>query len=399
MQRKSVPLVEVIQKLPSTEAIMRRVHNQKNILPSTQDSDSLPKSSISDFHDQNTYQVANPSSKVNFLIYELLPTIVILIVPLSVHAGFFNTLATVFAEEKESVAMVEVTNYSSVHTPLLSATKNPDPLKAIGGGDVFFEDGALVSTGPVGADEIKSAQIGTGEISVYVVREGDALSQIAEMYGVTTNTILWANDITKATDINQGQSLVILPIVGVRHTVGKGETLGTIVKKYEANLEEVLEYNNLGSADGISVGTEIMIPGGELHTAKKVVAKASPTKTSGTKTSGAGLSHPVPGAIKTQGIHGYNGVDLGSAYGTAIRAAAGGTVIVSKGAGWNGGYGNYIVVKHSNGTQTLYAHLSSNAVVAGAEVGQGDVIGAMGNTGKSTGVHLHFEVRGGTNPF
>ena len=74
-------------------------------------------------------------------------------------------------------------------------------------------------------------------------------------------------------------------------------------------------------------------------------------------------------------------------------------MLVSKSSGWNGGYGNYIVIKHSNGTQTLYSHLSSNAVVVGDVVEQGENIGVMGNTGKSTGTHLHFEVRGGTNPF
>ncbi len=387
------------QKFLSTEAKKRRVHNHKNILPSTQDSDVLPKSPTNDFHTENTYQTIGLSRKVTFFVYELLPTLLILVIPLSVHAGFFNTLAQVFSHEVVAQITEDTIDRSSLTTPLLSATKNPDAQKAIGGGDISFENGVLFSTGPIGEDEIKNAQAGSGEISVYVVREGDALSQIAEMYGVTTNTILWANDMTKATDIREGQSLVILPIVGVRHTVVKGETLGTIVKKYEANMEEVLEYNNLDSAGGITIGTEIMIPGGELHTAKKVVAKASPTKTSGSKATGTGLSHPAPGALKTQGIHGYNGVDLGASYGTAIKAAAAGTVIVSKGAGWNGGYGNYIVIKHSNGTQTLYAHLSSNGVVVGDEVGQGDVIGAMGNTGKSTGVHLHFEVRGGTNPF
>jgi murein DD-endopeptidase MepM/ murein hydrolase activator NlpD len=72
---------------------------------------------------------------------------------------------------------------------------------------------------------------------------------------------------------------------------------------------------------------------------------------------------------------------------------------VSKSSGWNGGYGQYVVIKHANGTQTLYAHLSSNAVGVGDVVAAGETIGALGNTGKSTGPHLHFEVRGGRNPF
>ena len=103
--------------------------------------------------------------------------------------------------------------------------------------------------------------------------------------------------------------------------------------------------------------------------------------------------------MKTQGIHGYNAVDLAAGPGSSIRAAAAGEVIVSKATGWNGGYGQYIVIRHASGAQTLYAHLSSNAVGVGNYVSQGEVIGGMGNTGRSTGNHLHFEVRGGRNPF
>ena len=92
-------------------------------------------------------------------------------------------------------------------------------------------------------------------------------------------------------------------------------------------------------------------------------------------------------------------MDLAASIGTTIRAAAAGEVIVSKSTGWNGGYGQYIVIKHSNGSQTLYAHLSANSVGVGDSVAAGEVIGAMGNSGKSTGPHLHFEVRGAKNPF
>lgn len=296
-----------------------------------------------------------------------------------------------------TVVVADEIDYSPINTPLLSASK-VDPTLAIGGGDISVVEGALMSGVPATkADKAQSRS--TGEISVYTVRQGDSLSQIAEMYGVTTNTILWANDIQKASGIQPGDTLVILPIVGVQHTVAKGETLASIVKKYEADLEEVLEYNNITSADGIAIGTELMIPGGSLHTATRVASRPTPTSSSGAVSGGGGFSHPVPGAVRTQGVHGYNGVDLAAAHGTAIRAAAAGEVIVSKASGWNGGYGQYIVIKHANGTQTLYAHLSANYVSVGDWVGVGATIGAMGNTGRSTGTHLHFEVRGGSNPF
>lgn len=339
-----------------------------------------------------------PSTRATIRITEFLPLLAILLIPASVHAGVFSSIAQLWSEDVVEQQIELSVDHSAQFTPLLSATLNPDLQKAIGGGDVSVTDGALISTGPVGADEIAASHNSGGEISVYVVREGDALSQIAEMYGVTTNTILWANDLTSAAGIQPGDTLVILPIVGVRHEVAAGETLGSILKKYGANLEEVLDYNNLASADSLSVGDELMIPGGEINTPHKV-AYAEPTKSSGVSSDGGGFSHPAPGAVRTQGVHGYNGVDLAGAYGSAIRAAAAGEVIISKPSGWNGGYGQYIVVKHSNGTQTLYAHLSSNAVGVGAYVAQGQVIGGMGSTGKSTGTHLHFEVRGGRNPF
>lgn len=348
--------------------------------------------------DQNTYKATGATARVTLRATECIPLLVALLIPMSVHAGLFSSLTSMWGDEVLLEKVTETTDYSARYTPLLSSTLNPDPLKSVGGGDIAIEDGALVSTGPVGADEIAASHNGGGEISVYVVREGDALSQIAEMYGVTTNTILWANDIAKASDIQPGDTLVILPIVGVQHTVAKNETLGSILKKYGANLEEVLDYNNLATADALSVGDVLIIPGGEIHMARTVASSPTPTKSSGT-TGNSGLSHPVPGATRTQGIHGYNGVDLAAAYGTAIRAAAAGEVLISKTSGWNGGYGQYIVIRHSNGMQTLYAHLSSNAVGVGEYVAQGQTVGGMGSTGKSTGNHLHFEVRGGTNSF
>ena len=111
---------------------------------------------------------------------------------------------------------------------------------------------------------------------------------------------------------------------------------------------------------------------------------------------------PVTTCIKTQGIHGHNAVDLAASnhqIGEPIRAAADGQVIVSRDSGWNGGYGEYIVIKHANGTQTLYGHLNATDVNVGDSVTQGEVIGAMGSTGDSTGPHLHFEIRGARNPF
>ena len=360
------------------------------IKQTTQDSDPSSTMRAKARSDQKTHK----NHRLRIILGELLPVCLVLLLPLSVQAGFLTTILSVLNDQEEE-KIDESVSYLATETPLLSALINPDPKAATGGGDVTVEDGALVATGPVGEEEIAESDYRTGEIRVFTVGEGDTLSQIAEMYGVTTNTILWANDLQSAKDIHPGDTLVILPIVGVQHIVKEGETLSKIVTKYDADLEEVLAYNNLESVNQVSVGDELLIPGGEIA-APKTIAYATPVSTSG---SGGGFVHPAPGAVRTQGVHGYNGVDLAAAHGSPIRAAAAGEVIVSKSGGWNGGYGSYIVVKHSNGTQTLYAHLSSNYVSSGAWVSAGETIGAMGNTGRSTGTHLHFEVRGARNPF
>ncbi len=325
------------------------------------------------------------------------------IVPFSVHAGVFQSFLE--GSTTTSVSPEVTIPHSPLDVSMLSAAVNPDPHNAHGGADVLASDGVLISTGPVGRDEMSAARNTSGEISAYVVRPGDSLSQIAEMFDVTSNTILWANDLTRASLITPGDTLIILPVAGVRHVVKKGDTIATIAKKYEGNAEEIIAYNQLDAETAITVGDTLVIPGGEIKVAP-VVKKASlakPTKSSASTNSAsagnASLVNPAPGTIKTQGIHGYNGVDFGGHIGTTVRAAAGGTVIVAKASGWNGGYGNYVVIKHSNGTQTLYGHLSRVDVTVGESVAQAETIGAIGNTGKSTGPHLHFEVRGGKNPF
>lgn len=313
------------------------------------------------------------------------------------HAGFFSSFFNTevpYVQQTAAVAMIGPSDVS-----LLTSLANPDPVGARGGAELVVDGDALVSTGPIGEDEIATNSINSGEIRVYTVREGDSLSQVAEMFDVTTNTIMWANDLTKATAIQAGDTLVILPIAGVRHVVKKGDTISTIAKKFDGDVEEILAYNELSSADDLSVGDTLIIPGGAMHQIPARGSQAVPVQVSGSVAGSNGFTHPAPGSVRTQGIHGYNAVDLAGSYGAGIRAAAGGEVIVAKASGWNGGYGNYIVVRHGNGAQTLYAHLSSVSVGVGNYVAQGEVIGGMGSTGKSTGTHLHFEVRGARNPF
>ncbi|MCA9356979.1 M23 family metallopeptidase [Candidatus Nomurabacteria bacterium] len=374
--------------------VWRRDLNKRRIQPNSINTDD---NSDKQSH-QHTYFKKRISSRTR-IISEIVFFTLVIAIPLSVQAGVF---AKYFSnKEGKVVPDTAALAVEAIDTPLLASMQNPNAQGARGGADIVVDENSLVSTGPVGKDEIAELKNTSGEIRVYTVRPGDSLSEVAEMFGVTTNTIMWANDLNRATEIQPGDSLVILPIVGVRHIVKKGDTISTIAKKYEGETEEILAYNQLLSAEDITVGDTLIIPGGAMHAAPvRVAANAKPVSVSGVASaSGGGFVHPAPGSIKTQSIHGYNAVDLAGAYGSSIRAAAAGEVIVSKSSGWNGGYGQYIVIKHNNGTQTLYGHLSSNAVGVGAYVSQGQVIGGMGSTGKSTGTHLHFEVRGGNNPF
>lgn len=269
---------------------------------------------------------------------------------------------------------------------------------------VILDGSAVLSDdGPLGTvADIKESQPPSDLISVYTVRPGDTIEAIAKMYNVSANTIRSTNDLKKGSVLKLGENLIILPITGVQHVVKKGETIKGLAKKYGGNFEEIVAYNDLDLNKGLTIGDTIIIPDGEEST---IVSSTKPGSKTPAKYNGPSYSgyfmKPVTNYRRTQGLHGYlhNAVDMAAPLGTSIYAAAEGKVIIAKTSGWNSGYGNYIVISHPNGTQTLYGHLSRVNVSVGERVSKGDNIAGMGSTGKSTGSHLHFEVRGAANPF
>ncbi len=345
-----------------------------------------------------------------------------LIIPFQVHAGLVSFVSNLFNNPTAEAETTPVDN--SQNMSLLHAAVNSDPNPAKGPSDItIVADSALLpESGPSGTmADVQDEPVNT-QISVYVVRDGDSLGKIAKLFGVTTNTILWANDLPAGSSIKPGQTLVILPVSGIKYTVKKGDTAQSLAKKYKADATEIIDYNGL-AADGTLVsGDEIIIPDGE-PTPPAQSYDQSPSSPSGQNSNypersmianrrinprlhGAdGPSYPgyymrpIVGGRKTQGLHGYNGVDLADPIGTPIHAAAAGVVIVSKTGGWNSGYGNYVVISHPNGTQTLYGHTMENLVSVGDVVTQGQEIARIGLTGNTTGPHVHFEVRGAQNPF
>jgi len=314
---------------------------------------------------------------------------------LPAHAGIVSFLGSLFGVDNDLTYDI-----NSQNVALLRAALNPDPNPAKGGGDVTIADGqALVAdNGPLGSRGNTEIAPRPEQISVYVVRSGDSLSQIAKLFGVTTDTIIWANDIGRGGVIHEGQTLVILPVSGIEHTVKSGDTLASIAKKYGVKTEEIISFNGIQDGHVLAVGDSIIVPDGKIQSSYTSTATGAIVRGAGGPAISGYFSAPVTGYKRTQGLHGYNAVDLATPTGTPILAAASGDVIISR-TGWNGGYGNYIVIAHPNGTQTVYSHNSSNIVYAGQSVVQGQVIGYVGNTGRSTGPHVHFEVRGAKNPF
>lgn len=347
-----------------------------------------------------TYKKVIPGSRAVALISLLLS--VGAFMPSVAHASVWDTIvSTLWGTTAEAGATLATGNVQTM--PLLKPALNIDPSPDQGGGDiVIVDDSVLVpDDGPSGSlSKPKNATIST-----YVVKQGDTISAIAAMFEVSPDTIRWANDMPRGSQLKVGQKLTILPVTGIKYTVRKGDTLSTIAKRFDGDVTEIQSYNGIDETM-LAVGLEIIVPNGEiaLPPAPKPSTPtrnlASTPRVVGASVSAGYFSAPLQSYVRTQGVHGYNGVDLAAPLGAPILAAADGEVIVAKRSGYNGGYGAYIVIQHGNGSQTLYAHASSVSVAVGEQVSKGQVIGGVGNSGRSTGPHLHFEIRNGSrNPF
>jgi LysM repeat protein len=272
---------------------------------------------------------------------------------------------------------------------------------------VVADNSLMPATGPMGvSDGQDTPDPSLDQTSVYVVRDGDSLSQIAQMFGVSMDTILWANDMKKGDKLTPGDVLFILPVSGIKHIVTKGQTLQSIAKLYKADVNDIIQANDITLDTALVVGDTLIIPnaiksdesGNPLKNPSASTAKDKMYYDSHPVQNLAGyFIDPVPGYRLSQGLHDNNAVDLAISKGTPILAAAEGRVILAR-TGYNGGFGNLVIISHPNGTETLYAHQSKIATTTGATVYQGQVIGYVGSTGHSTGPHLHFEVHGAQNP-
>ncbi|MGE5465012.1 MAG: peptidoglycan DD-metalloendopeptidase family protein [Syntrophothermus sp.] len=260
------------------------------------------------------------------------------------------------------------------------------------------------------------------DVEKYTVLKGDTIFGIAEKFGLKPETVLWANYYTLLDDphaLQPGQELNILPVNGTYHEWQQGEGLNGIAKYYGVKPEDIIDFpaNNLDPSTigdftnpNIKPGTWLVIPNGHREfiswSAPLGVTRENPASA---RVLGPGACDPVSGGAVGYGafiwpannhyLSGFDyspstnhwGIDIAGNEGEAVYATDAGVVVY---AGWNNyGYGNMIMVDHGNNFQSLYAHLSAINVGCGQSVGQGDVIGAIGTTGHSSGPHLHFEIR------
>lgn len=247
------------------------------------------------------------------------------------------------------------------------------------------------------------------EMQVYTVQGGDTVLGIANRFKLNPETIQWSNPkIDQNPDLlSIGDQLKLLPVDGVLHTVRAGDTLSALAQKYKVGTEEIVAYasNNLQDVNALLIiGSDIVVPGGTKAAAPALAAAgwaASVSAPDGAPVGSGNFSWPASGSISQGYWGGHRAIDIAGRIGAAVSAADDGFVTTA-GGGWNGGYGNYVVIDHGNGFSTLYGHMTTIYVNAGETVSAGQQIGTMGNTGNSTGPHLHFEViyQGyGRNPY
>lgn len=235
------------------------------------------------------------------------------------------------------------------------------------------------------------------QVSEYTVREGDTLSTVAAKFDLSTDSIKWVNDNVDFKTLKVGVVLKIPPVDGIVYKVKPGDTVYTIAKKFETNAQGIVDFPlNTFSDDetfALVAGQTLIVPDGVMPAAVATAPRMAQVLTpdAGAVSATGSFVWPAYGRL-TQPYRWYHkGLDIANSDGGAILAADAGTVMVS---GWtNVGYGYHVIVDHGNGFQTLYGHLSSLSVVEGQRVARGATLGQMGSTGRSTGTHLHFEIR------
>jgi len=234
-----------------------------------------------------------------------------------------------------------------------------------------------------------------GEVVEYVVKEGDTISSIASKFSISLDTILWANNLKSSSKIKSGQRLKIPPVTGIVHLVKRGETVYSVAKKYSISAQNIVNYpfNSFANDETFTLrmGQSLVVPEGVMPAAVPVAVAKSTTVQVGSFTGAQGtFIWPTSGSITQRFVWYHPALDIANRSAPPVVAVDSGIVASVVYARY--AYGNHIIIDHGNGYRSLYAHLSSINVSAGQTVSQGQQIGVMGSTGRSTGIHLHLEI-------
>jgi murein DD-endopeptidase MepM/ murein hydrolase activator NlpD len=228
------------------------------------------------------------------------------------------------------------------------------------------------------------------QVISYAIQKGDTLSSLSVKFGVSVNTIKWANDI-QSDSLTVGDTLKIPPVTGIVHTVSDGETVYSIAKKFKTDAQKIVNFpfNDFADEDSfaLNVGQTLVVPDGVEEQAPAIIFQAPPVYVGGT----GQFMWPTNGVITQYPIWYHMAVDIANPSAPPVMAADEGTVAIVE--FWNYDYGHHVIINHGNGFSTLYGHMTDIYVTVGEHVSRGQVIGRMGSTGRSTGTHLHFEVR------
>ena len=218
-------------------------------------------------------------------------------------------------------------------------------------------------------------------IRVHKVKSGETLWDIAHRHNLNIDSLIGANNISNMNSIKPGQEFKILPVKGILYRVSPGESVGSIARKFDLEIETIMKDNNIKDASNLKIDQKLILRGAkpEFSYQDRLDQKFMyPINTRITSYYG-----PRWGRM-------HEGLDFAAPMGSPIRAVSSGRVVYS---GWATGYGYVVIVQHQRGLRTLYAHNSKLLVREGESVGKGEVVARSGNTGNSTGPHLHFEVQ------
>ena len=341
------------------------------------------------------------------------------------NAIIYNLVQSEFGEFAEKEELIkESLNKDNLVSRVSTQKRYREEIPALGGSsfpgisseeEISLKEEETTSTKPqeqslsqtqAAEDSLKDRE----EIITYEVQPGDTVSSIADKFGVSVNTILWENDLSEYDLIRPGDKLAILPVTGVSHEVERGESLGYIANEYDVDKSEIVEVNDIENPERLSIGEKLIIPGGEKQTQQDSSSNSSQSssesrssnysalsavkdvvKQKKTQQSASNKMHwPTTGHRITQYYSWrHHGLDIADNIGTPLYAAEAGVVEF---VGWSRGYGNNVVINHGGGRKTRYAHMNRFYVNRGERVSKGQTLGEMGNTGWSTGPHIHFEV-------